>query len=309
MDYKNNNWIGGGEMGNKKVDLNTVVDTLQCDILREKMENERILMDEHHAYIKPSTSQRVDDNYNRVKISPKHLIGYENTNSRKNIDMAMETIAERIGVTKMDIDVNRMDISIDSNLNYEDYKKFHLYLFELITYKESHNKKILCTSLESYKDNNIYLNSRDLKLSIYNKGFESKGEHPYSTRIEFRWIRYASLETDKMAKRVINKLKDIENNNAELESKLIDRLSKNYEEEKAKGEIKTFTEYVRKYDKFFYTRNIIKGVYDSTGLKGSFKEWLRKFKEKQPNFRYYTLKDIKTYRNSIVKSVKAFIKS
>ena len=124
MEYKNNNWIGGGEMGNKKVDLNTVVDTLQCDILREKMENERILMDEHHAYIKPSTSQRVDDNYNRVKISPKHLIGYENTNSRKNIDMAMSTIAERIGVTKMDIDVNRMDISIDSNLNYEDYCDF-----------------------------------------------------------------------------------------------------------------------------------------------------------------------------------------
>ncbi len=307
--YENKNWIGGGEMGNKKVNLNTVVDTLQCDILREKMRDERILLDEHHAYIKPSTAQRIDDNYNRVKISPKHLIGYENTNSSKNIDMAINTIAERIGVTKMDIDVNRMDISVDSNLNYADYKKFHLYLFELITYRESHNKKILCTSLESYEDNNIYLNSRDLKLAIYDKGYESKGEHPYSTRIEFRWIRYTSLETDKMAKRVINKLKDIENNNVELEGKLINKLSARYEEEKKKKEIKTFTEFVRKYDKFFYTRNIIKGVYETTGYKGSFKEWLRKFKENQPNFRYYTLKDIKTYRNAIVKSVKAYIKS
>lgn len=307
--YENKNWIGGGEMGNKKVNLNTVVDTLQCDILREKMRDERILIDEHHAYIKPSTAQRIDDNYNRVKISPKHLIGYENTNSSKNIDMAINTIAERIGVTKMDIDVNRMDISVDSNLNYADYKKFHLYLFELITYRESHNKKILCTSLESYEDNNIYLNSRDLKLAIYDKGYESKGEHPYSTRIEFRWIRYTSLETDKMAKRVINKLKDIENNNVELEGKLINKLSARYEEEKKKKEIKTFTEFVRKYDKFFYTRNIIKGVYETTGYKGSFKEWLRKFKENQPNFRYYTLKDIKTYRNAIVKSVKAYIKS
>ncbi|MDU3664209.1 MAG: hypothetical protein E7F97_14900 [Clostridium perfringens] len=296
-------------MGKKKVNLNTVVDTLQCDILREKMRDERILLDEHHAYIKPSTAQRIDDNYNRVKISPKHLIGYENTNSSKNIDMAINTIAERIGVTKMDIDVNRMDISVDSNLNYADYKKFHLYLFELITYRESHNKKILCTSLDSYKDNNIYLNSRDLKLAIYDKGYESKGEHPYSTRIEFRWIRYTSLETDKMAKRVINKLKDIESNNTELEGKLINRLSARYEEEKRKKEIKTFTEFVRKYDKFFYTRNIIKGVYETTGYKGSFKEWLRKFKENQPNFRYYTLKDIKTYRNAIVKSVKAYIKS
>ncbi|WP_415341343.1 hypothetical protein, partial [Clostridium perfringens] len=130
-----------------------------------------------------------------------------------------------------------------------------------------------------------------------------------STRIEFRWIRYTSLETDKMAKRVINKLKDIENNNVELEGKLINKLSARYEEEKKKKEIKTFTEFVRKYDKFFYTRNIIKGVYETTGYKGSFKEWLRKFKENQPNFRYYTLKDIKTYRNAIVKSVKAYIKS
>lgn len=307
--YENKNWIGGGEMGNKKVNLNTVVDTLQCDILREKMRDERILIDEHHAYIKPSTAQRIDDNYNRVKISPKHLIGYENTNSSKNIDMAINTIAERIGVTKMDIDVNRMDISVDSNLNYADYKKFHLYLFELITYRESHNKKILCTSLENYEDNNIYLNSRDLKLAIYDKGYESKGEHPYSTRIEFRWIRYTSLETDKMAKRVINKLKDIENNNVELEGKLINKLSAKYEEEKKKKKIKTFTEFVRKYDKFFYTRNIIKGVYETTGLKGNFNTWLKEFKANHPDFRYYTLKDIKTYRNAIVKSVKAYIKS
>lgn len=305
----NKNWVYGGKMGNENVELNTVVDTLQADILREKIKDESVILDEYSAYIKPSKTQKKDDNYNRVKISPKHLIGYKKTNSRNNINKAIEEIAGKIGVTKMDIEVNRMDISLDSNLNYEDYMKFHLYLFELITYKESHNKKILCTSLDSYKDNNIYLNSRDLKLAIYNKGYESKGTHPYSTRIEFRWIRYASLDTEKMAKKVIDRLKGIEENNEGLEEKVISKLVERYEEEKAGGKIKTFTEFVRKYDKFFYTRNIIKGVYDATGLKGSFKKWLDKFKENQPNFKYYTLTDIKKYRNSMVKSIKAYIKS
>ena len=296
--------------GKENMFLNTVVDTLECDILREKMLGaERIVYDEQYSYIKASAKQRVDDNYNRVKISPKHLIGYDKTNSRKEIENAINYIAERIGVEKVDIEVSRIDIAVDSNEDYSKSKKFNLYFFELLTFNERHDKKFVCTSLNDYKDNNIYLNSRDLKVSIYDKEKESKGLHAYKTRTEFRWVRYASLDTKKMCTRVIERLKGIEDNNAELEAKMIFRLHKNYEEEKAKGEIKTFTEFVRKYDKFFYNRNIIKGVYASIGLKGNFNTWIKEFKNKQPNFEYYTLKDIKAYRNLMIKSIKAYIKS
>lgn len=291
------------------ITLNTVVDTLEADILKEKVNNPWVIMADNKGYIKSTGNTKSDDSYFRTKISPKHLIGYEATNSRNNIEGAINTIAKEIGIDIMSIECNRIDISVDSSLKYDDYVKFHLYLFELITFKENSRGKILCTSLENYRENNIYLNSRDLKLSIYNKALESDGLHPYETRIEFRWCRYVSLDTEKSANKVLAKLKDIENNNEELTARMVVKLSERYLEEFVKGSITNFTEFVRKYDKFFYTADIVKGVYINTGLKGSFNNWFREFKRSNPSFDYYSLKDIKNYRDMMNKSIKNYIKS
>lgn len=290
--------------------LNTVVDTMGADILKEKVEdNARTIIEEEKGYIKPIGNIKPQDNYYRIKISPKHKIGYKNTNSKVNIDNTIKNIAEEIGINVVDIEPNRIDIAVDSSLNYNDYVKFHLYLFELITFKESSRYKILCTSLDTYTENNIYFKGRDLKLSIYNKALESNGQHPFKTRIEFRWCRYVTLNTEKSANKVIDKIKDIENNNEKLIKQVVDKLSKRYEEEVKNGSITNFTEFVRKYDKFFYTQEIIKGVYATTGLKGNFTNWLRTFKVANPKFTYYSLKDIKKYRNMMIKSIKNYIKS
>lgn len=256
--------------------LNTVVDTIGADILKEKAEdNARTIIEEGKGYIKPIGNIKPQDNYYRVKISPKHKIGYKNTNSQKNIDNAIKEVAEEIGINVMDIEPNRIDIAVDSSLKYNDYVKLHLYIFELITFKESSRYKILCTSLDTYTENNIYFKGRDLKLSIYNKALESNGQHPYETRIEFRWCRYVTLNTKKSANKVIA----------------------------------NFTEFVRKYDKYFYTQEIIKGVYATTGLKGGFNNWFKFFKKMNPNFKVYTLSDIKKYKNMMIKSIKNYIKS
>lgn len=292
-----------------EIKLNTVVDTLEVDMLKDNVANPWVIVADNKGYIKTSGNVKSDDNYFRVKLSPKHLIGYEETNSKKNIEEAINTIADEIGVNVLNIESNRIDISVDSSLKYNDYVKFHLYLFELITFKESSKKKILCTSLDSYKDNNMYFNGRDLKLSIYNKADESDGSHPYETRIEFRWCRYVSLDTEKSAKKVLAKIKDIENNNPELTARLVTKLSARFEEEKASCVVTNFTEFVRKYDKFFYTADIVKGVYEATGLKGSFTNWFKKFKKDYPSFDYYSLSDIKSYRNMMNKSIKNYIKS
>lgn len=290
--------------------LNTVVDTIGADILKEKAEdNARTIIEEGKGYIKPIGNIKPQDNYYRVKISPKHKIGYKNTNSQKNIDNAIKEVAEEIGINVMDIEPNRINIAVDSSLKYNDYVKLHLYIFELITFKESSRYKILCTSLDTYTENNIYFKGRDLKLSIYNKALESNGQHPYETRIEFRWCRYVTLNTKKSANKVIAKLKDIENNNAELTKQVVDKLSKRYVEEVENGSIANFTEFVRKYDKYFYTQEIIKGVYATTGLKGGFNNWFKFFKKMNPNFKVYTLSDIKKYKNMMIKSIKNYIKS
>lgn len=292
----------------KGLKLNTVVDTVQLSALKEDITHYGYIEADNVGYIKASENVRAKDNYSRLKMSPKHYIGYDNTNSRTKLERATMDILDKIGVHKENIEVDRVDISIDSPLNYDDSFKLHLYLFELITFKEKNRGKIICTSLDNYRDNNIYLNSRDLKLSIYNKALESEGLHKYDTRMEFRWCRYASLDTKKLAEKTLSKLKDIEANDDELTARMVYKLSERYTEEMAIGKVRNFTEFVRKYDKFFYSREILKGVYEKSSLKGSFTGWFKYFKEAN-SFDYYSLKDIKTYRDLMVKSIKSYIKS
>lgn len=291
------------------ITTNAVIDTLEVDILKENVSITAPINDESKKYIKAEGNRKDKDSYFRLKLSPKHLIGYNATNSKHNTEEAIKSIAEEIGTNILNIECNRMDISIDSSLKYNDYVKLHLYLFELITFKDNSRGKMLCTNLNTLMDNNIYLNSRDLKLSIYDKALESNGTHPFQTRIEFRWCRYTSLDTEKSANKVIAKLKDIENNNAELTSSMVNRLTNLYHVELKNGSISNFTEFVRKYDKFFYTADIVKAVYTAIGHEGNFNNWFKYFKKTNPNFNYYSLRDIKKYKAAIVKSIKNYIKS
>lgn len=291
------------------ITTNAVIDTLEVDILKENVSITAPIDNESKKYIKAEGNRKDKDSYFRLKLSPKHLIGYNATSSKHNTEEAIKSIAEEIGTNILNIECNRMDISIDSSLKYNDYVKLHLYLFELITFKDNSRGKMLCTNLNTLMDNNIYLNSRDLKLSIYDKALESNGTHPFQTRIEFRWCRYTSLDTEKSANKVIAKLKDIENNNAELTLSMVNRLTSLYHIELLNGSISNFVEFVKKYDKFFYTTDIIKGVYTALGYTGNFNNWFKYFKKTNPNFNYYSLRDIKKYKAAIVKSIKNYIKS
>ena len=291
------------------ITTNAVIDTLEVDILKENVFTPEAILNEDKKYIRPEGNRKDKDNYYRLRLSPKHLIGYEATSSKHNTEEAIKSIAEEIGTNILNIECNRMDISIDSSLKYNDYVKLHLYLFELITFKDNSRGKMLCTNLNTLMDNNIYLNSRDLKLSIYDKALESNGQHPFQTRIEFRWCRYTSLDTTRSAKKVINKLNDIEAHDNPLKENMILRLTNLFEIELKNGSVTDFTDFVRKYDKYFYTSGIVKGVYLAAGHEGNFNNWFKYFKKTNPNFNYYSLRDIKKYKAAIVKSIKNYIKS
>ena len=288
---------------------NAVIDTLEVDILKENVSITAPIDNESKKYIKAEGNRKDKDSYFRLKLSPKHLIGYNATSSKHNTEEAIKSIAEEIGTNILNIECNRMDISIDSSLKYNDYVKLHLYLFELITFKDNSRGKMLCTNLNTLMDNNIYLNSRDLKLSIYDKALESNGTHPFQTRIEFRWCRYVNLDTTRSAKKVINKLNDIEAHDNPLKENMISRLTNLFEIELKNGSVTDFTDFVRKYDKYFYTSGIVKGVYSAVGHEGNFNNWFKYFKKTNPNFNYYSLRDIKKYKAAIVKSIKNYIKS
>lgn len=291
------------------ITTNAVVDTMEVDILKDNVSAPESILVEDKKYIRLEGNHKDKDSYYRLRLSPKHLIGYNNTNSSTNTEKAIKDIIHEIGSDSIHVEPNRIDIAIDSNLKYTDYLKLHLYLFELITFNSNSKGKMLCTNLNTLMDNNIYLNSRDLKLSIYDKSLESNGLHPYQTRIEFRWCRYVNMDTKKSVKKVIDKLKEVDYSNNNLKENMVDRLTNLYEIELQNGSITDFTDFVRKHDKYFYTSDIVKGVYTAIGFTGDFRNWFKKFKKNNPSCNYYSLRDIKKYNASIIKSLKNYIRN
>lgn len=291
------------------IKTNAVLDTLEIDVLKDNVSNAEAIFNEDKKYIRLEGNRKDKDSYYRLRLSPKYLVGYNNTNSSINVEKAVKEIIGEIESNRIHVEPNRIDIAIDSSLNYTNYLKLHLYLFELITFKNNSKGKMICTNLNTLRDNNIYLNSRDLKLSIYDKALESNGLHPFQTRIEFRWCRYVNLDTKKSAKKALEKLKNIEENDNDLKENMIERLANLYKIEIKNGSITDFTDFVRKYDKYFYTSGIVKGVYTAIGFAGDFNNWFKYFKKNNHSCNYYSLKDIKKYKAAIIKSLKNYIKN
>ena len=99
------------------------------------------------------------------------------------------------------------------------------------------------------------------------------------------------------------------NNDSNLKENMINILSNLYEIELQNGSITDFTDFVRKHDKYFYTSDIVKGVYTAIGFTGDFHNWFKKFKKNNPSCNYYSLRDIKKYNASIIKSLKNYIRN
>ena len=90
-----------------------------------------------------------------------------------------------------------------------------------------------------------------------------------------------------------------------LEANMSDRLIKLWEVDKEN--VRSFSEFVRKYNDYFYTLNILKMVYEGVDLKGGYSNWLRKFR-KTNNIEFYTKTDIKEIQKAMLKSAKEYLK-
>ena len=64
-----------------------------------------------------------------------------------------------------------------------------------------------------------------------------------------------------------------------LKENMISRLTNLFEIELKNGSVTDFTDFVRKYDKYFYTSGIVKGVYSAVGHEGNFTNWFKYFKK------------------------------
>lgn len=209
--------------------------------------------------------------------------------------------------------VNRFDIAIDTNLYnfYDDFKKL-MYFGELISMRSVKDKRCnrwYTVNINTLEKNSVKLkHSRDLNIEIYDKKNEC-ASYPYETRIEFRYDR-KRRELEKCEEyfyTTIELINAMLGNIERVNLSMVERLIKLYEKECNKGLVKSFSEFVRKYNDYFYTLDILKGVYDGIGLKGSYNTWLKKFRITN-NLYFMTKTDVKEFIRFTVKSVKQYMK-
>lgn len=207
------------------------------------------------------------------------------------------------------VNLSRVDVAFDSS-DYEYQKDFKrmLFAYELMTIRNKKSSRWYTTNLNTLRNNSIKLYDSRFELEIYDKKDESKGTHPHNIRVEFRYKRLAKdvLDSEIYINKAIDKIKGMEGHLEMLEANMSDRLIKLWEVDKEN--VKSFSEFVRKYNDYFYTLNILKEVYKGVGLKGNCKRWIDKFREGNNTLEFYTKSDIKEIQKAMLKSAKEYLK-
>ena len=295
-------------MTKNKSKFATVIDTLAIKTDINNVEDFTIVNDENYDYI-----NRLSDNFNdsqmALKVNLHTKFGEMTLDKLNKFNCALEDSLSEIGVIEMDnVELTRVDIALDTN-NYtmeKDFKKM-LFTFELLTIKHKRDDRWYTTNLNTLQRNTIKLYDSRFELEIYDKAKASNNMHPYDTRIEFRYKRLNKdiADTEVYLHKVMDKVNEMGGKLLQLEENMSKRLIKLYQADK--DNVKSFSEFVRKYNDYFYTLNILKEVYKATGLKGSYSKWLEKFRTTS-KLEFYTAKDIKELQKAMKKSVKTYMK-
>lgn len=295
-------------MTKNKAEFKSVIDTIAIKNDINNFEDFTIVSNDNYDYI-----DRLSDNFNdsqmALKVNLHTRFGEMTLDKLNKFNCALEDSLSEIGVLQMDnVELNRIDIALDTN-SYtmeKDFKKM-LFAYELLTIKHKKSDRWYTTNLNTLQRNTIKLYDSRFELEIYDKAKASNNMHPYDTRIEFRYKRLSKdlADTEVYLHKVMDKIREMDGKLLQLEDNMSKRLIKLYQVEK--DNVKSFSEFVRKYNEYFYTINILKEVYKSAGMKGSYKGWLDNFRLKN-NLEFYTAKDIKELQKAMLKSVKSYIK-
>jgi len=234
---------------------------------------------------------------------------YRAIKSLKEFKMILSEVLKQMNIVNEDeVKLNRLDIAIDNDLDFNENFKFFLMLFDLYTFKYSKKDRWYTTDLDTLKRTTIIWNNSHYEVVFYDKNEQSGGLHEFKTRMEFRFKRLSKMDFEKHIDKLIDNLKDIEEHIPALEADMASRLTKIWLDESKKGKIKTFSEFVRKYDDYFYTTNVMKLVYKESGLKAACSSWIKDFR-KGNTLEFYSKSNITKTKKQMIKSIKTYKKS
>lgn len=295
-------------MTKNKAEFKSVIDTIAIRTDINNVNDFTVVNNENYEYINKLTDS-FDNSQMTLKVNLHTRYGEMVLDNVKKFNTALEESLSDMGVVEMsNVELTRVDIALDTN-NYtmqQDFKKM-LFCYELLTIKHKRDDRWYTTDLNTLQRNTIKLFGDRFELEIYDKAKASNNMHPFSTRIEFRYKRLSKdlADNEIYLKKTIDKIEEMDGKLLQLEENMSKRLIKLYQADK--DNVKSFSEFVRKYNDYFYTLNILKEVYKSVGMKGSYKGWVDNFRLKN-KLEFYTAKDIKELQKAMKKSVKTYMK-
>ena len=295
-------------MTKNKAEFKSVIDTIAIRTDINNVNDFTVVNNDNYEYIN-KLSDSFDNSQMTLKVNLHTKYGEMVLDNVKKFNTALEESLNDMGVVEMsNVELTRVDIALDTN-NYtmqQDFKRM-LFCYELLTIKHKRDDRWYTTDLNTLQRNTIKLYGDRFELEIYDKAKASNNMHPYSTRIEFRYKRLSKdlADNEIYLKKTIDKVNEMDGKLLQLEENMSKRLIKLYQADK--DNVKSFSEFVRKYNDYFYTLNILKEVYKATGMKGSYKGWLDNFRLKN-KLEFYTAKDIKELQKAMKKSVKTYMK-
>lgn len=295
---------------NTKDELHCTIDTMQISIEENNFDRLEIVTKDNFEFITPLKEKRVEDNiYKVIKFNLNELYGNRLIIGLKEHIESLNIALDKIGVIfKMDYELDRVDIAIDSDLEFKDHFKWFLFLFELVTYGNEKSDKWYTTNLNTLCNNTIILKDRTVEVCFYDKKEESNDKHFYNSRMEWRFKRAGNKDFNVYLDRLISRIEGLENNIEYLDRNMANRLIRLWNKELDRGQIKNFSEFVRKYSNYFYTLEVLKLVYAATGLKGNYKNWLIKFRQSNPLI-FFSKSNVIGYKKEMIRSIKKYKKS
>ena len=295
-------------MTKNKAEFKSVIDTIAIRTDINNVNDFTVVNNENYEYINKLTDS-FDNSQMTLKVNLHTRYGEMVLDNVKKFNTALEESLSEMGVVEMsNVELTRVDIALDTN-NYtmqQDFKRM-LFCYELLTIKHKRDDRWYTTDLNTLQRNTIKLYGDRFELEIYDKAKASNNMHPFSTRIEFRYKRLNKdlADNEIYLKKTIDKVNEMDGKLLQLEENMSKRLIKLYQADK--DNVKSFSEFVRKYNDYFYTLNILKEVYKNSGMRGSYKNWLDTFR-KTNTLEFYTSKDIKELQKAMIKSVKSYMK-
>jgi hypothetical protein len=289
--------------------FHTIIDSMEIKLELNNIKDLSKINIENYPYIKKDVRINSEQTEIVIPLSLNRRQGHYNmlTTLTQNEEEFEAMLNDFEVLIKDNVKLNRIDIALDSSLDFDENFKYFLYMFELCTYGNKKADKWYTTNLDTLKNNSIKQIGRKLQIAFYDKADESNGRHLYNSRMEFRFLDISCKDFKFHLEKLINLINSIDQNVELLDKNMGERIISLYNDAIKKHEVKTFSEFVRRYNKYIYTSNILKTLYEYVGLNGSYNNWVREFRRSNKcELKFFTANDVKKYKADCIRSIKSY---